>query len=204
MNRLLLGYSPEFDLFEDEASAATSSARGASVLEPDRSEAATVLLESAERSALPTVLARLLRNAARATGRTIEMNVEGELVRLLQHAAHIALPRTGIVSSDGAARASRFFGIELEGLSPEDQEFETARRFIQLIEAAAGHAAAGSPRLPPTVAAWLAASRAAKRFAPGWSAAQRTPPGVAGHQHRSARITAGGSRPISFQGAHHA
>lgn len=204
MNRLLLGYSPEFDLFEDEASTATSFARKASVLDADRSEAATVLLEAAERPALPAVLARLLRHAARAAGRSMDVAVEGELVRMLQHASRIALPRAGIVSGDGAARASRFFGIELEGLSPEDQEFEAARRFIQLVEAAAGHAAAGSRRLPPAVAAWLAASRAAKRFAPGWLAAQRTPPGAAGHQHRSARITAGGSRPISFQGAHHA
>lgn len=201
MNRMLLGYSPDFDLFDDAASAATSFEHEASVLDTDRSEATTALLEVAGRPALPALLARLLRNAAHAAGQTIDRAVEGELVRLLQRAARLALPAPGLAAHDGhdrATQASRFFGIELEGLSPEDQEFESARRFIQLVEAAAQHAAAGSQRLPPAIAAWLATSRAAKRFAPGWLAAQQAPP------HRSARIAARGSRPISFQGAHHA
>jgi hypothetical protein len=198
MNRMLLGYNPDLDIFEDASSIATSLEHEASVLDTDRTEAATELLEVSGRPALPALLARLLRDAAHAAGQTMDRAVEGELVRLLQRAAHIALPAASIASPDGAARASRFFGIELEGLSPEDQEFESARRFIQLVEAAAGQAAAGSQRLPPALAAWLATSRAAKRFAPGWLAAQPAPP------HRSARITAGRSRPISLQGAHHA
>jgi hypothetical protein len=198
MNRMLLGYSPDFDLFDEAASAATPPEHEASVQVSDRSEAATELLEVAGRPALPGLLARLLRRAAR---QTIDRAVESELVRLLQRAARIALPTSGIASPDGhdrALQASRFFGIELEGLSPEDQEFESARRFIQLVEAAAQHTAAGSQRLPPAIAAWLATSRAAKRFAPGWAAAQQAPP------HRSARIAARGSRPATFQGAHHA
>jgi hypothetical protein len=198
MNRMLLGYNPDLDIFDDAPSVATSFEHEASVLDSDRTEAATALLEVAGRPALSALLARLLRDAAQTAGRTMDRAVEGELVRLLQSAARIALPAVSIASRDGATRASRFFGIELEGLSPEDQEFESARRFIQFTQAAAQHAAAGSQRLPPTIAAWLAASRAAQRFAPGWLAAQRPPP------HRSARITAGGSRPISFQGAHHA
>jgi hypothetical protein len=199
MNRMLLGYSPDLDLFEDAPPRRTSLEHEASVLDSDRTEAATELLEAAGRPALPAMLARLMRHAAHAAGQTIDRAVEGELVRLLQRAAHIALPAPGIAAGDSGTQASRFFGIELEGLSPEDQEFESARRFIQFVEAAAAQAAAGSQRLPPTVAAWLAASRAAKRFAPGWLAAQQAP------QHRSARINAGGSRPIFYsQGAHHA
>lgn len=204
MNRTLLGYNPDFDIFERGSSVATSLEHETSLLDTDLTEAATELLEVAGRPALPALLARVLRNAARTAGRTMDRAVEGELVRLLQRAARIALPAAGIASRDGAAQASRFFGIELEGLSPEDQEFESARRFIQLIEAAARDAAVGSQRLPPAIAAWLAASRAAKRFAPGWLAAQRTPPGAAGPQHRSARINVGRSRPLSLQGAHHA
>jgi hypothetical protein len=204
MNRMLLGYNPDFDIFEAAPSVATSSTREASVLDTDRSEAATELLEVAGRPALPALLARMLRSAAHAAGQTMNRAVEGELVRVLQRAARIALPTAGIASHDGQTQASRFFGIELEGLSPEDQEFESARRFVQLVEAAAQLAAAGSQRLPPVIAAWLATSRAAKRFAPGWLDAQQPPPGAAGPQHRSARINAGGSRPISNQGAHHA
>jgi hypothetical protein len=204
MNRMLLGYNPDFDIFEDGSSVATSPGHEVSLLDTDRTEAATELLEVAGRPALPALLARLLRNAAQAAGGSVDRAVEGELVRLLQRAARVALPAASPTARDGATQASRFFGIELEGLSPEDQEFESARRFIQLIEAAAGDAAVASQRLPPAIAAWLAVSRAAKRFAPGWLAAQRTPPGAAGPQHRSARINAGRSRPLSLQGAHHA
>lgn len=198
MNRLLLGYSPDFDLFDDasKVEAATSPEHEGSVLESDHSEAATELLEAAGRPALPALLAQLLRGAAPAAGGTIHRAVEGELVKLLHRAARVALPtQHALTLHDGAARASRFFGIELEGLSPEDQEFESARRFVELVHAAAGHAAHASPRLPPDVAAWLAASRAAKRFAPGWSAALLATPSV----------TAGRtSRPHFAQGAHHA
>lgn len=203
MNRILLGYSPDLDLFDDAASAAATFEHQASGPDTDCSEAATELLEAAGRPALPPLLARLLRRAAHAAGGTIDRAVESELVQRLQRAARVALPAPGPGTGDGAALASRFFGIELEGLSPEDQEFESARRFIRLVEAAAGHAATQSPRLPPAVAAWLAAARAAKRLAPGWLAAQQAPPGAT-RSRRSARITAGGARPTSYQGAHHA
>lgn len=198
MNRILLGYNPDLDLFDEVPFKRATLEHEASLLEGDRSEAATALLEAAGRPALPALLARLMRRAAPRTGRTLDRAVERELVRLLQRAARIALPAPGIAAGDGATQASRFFAIELEGLSPEDQEFESARRFIQFVEAAAGHAAKASPRLPPAAAAWWAASRAAQRFAPGWLAAPTAP------QYRSARINAGGSRPISLQGAHHA
>jgi hypothetical protein len=195
MNRMLLGYSPDFDLFDEAAPAPISLGGEASVLHDDHTEEATELLEVARSPALPALLARLLRSAARAAGGSMDEAVESELVRLLQRAARVALPTMSATSADGSVQAGRFFGIELEGLSPEDQEFETARRFVELAEAAARHAALASPRLPPAVAAWLAATRAAKRCAPGWLAAMK---------HRSARIAAGGSRPFTLQGAHHA
>jgi hypothetical protein len=199
MNKLLLGYSPDFDLFEEAPSLAPSPEHESPLQgSSDRSEAATELLEVAGRPALPALLSRLVRDATHTAGPALDRAVEGELLRLLQRAARIALPTGGLAAHDTATQASRFFGIELEGLSPEDQEFEAARRFIQLVEAASQHAAAGSQRLPPAVAAWLATARAAKRFAPGWAAALHAPP------HRSARIAARGSRPATFQGAHHA
>src|SRR5262249_51536039 len=123
MNRLLLGYSPDFDLFDDASSIATTSfEHEPAVFEADLIEETTELLEVAGRPALPAALAHLLRDAVPA-GTTIDRALEAELVKLLQRAAHIALPTpTALTSHDGAARASRFFGIELEGLSPEDQD----------------------------------------------------------------------------------
>lgn len=197
MNRMLLGYDPDLDIFEDEVFALGSVQPEASVLRADRSAAATALLEVAGRAALPALLARLLRRAARAAGGTLDRAVEGQLVQRLRHGARTALPTPGRYTHDGAVQASRFFAVELEGLSPEDQEFESARRFIQLVEAAARYAVAASRRLPPATAAQWAVARAASRFAPGWLAARRVP-------RRSTRFTAGGSRPIPSQGAHHA
>jgi hypothetical protein len=201
MNRMLLGYSPDLDIFDDAMPAPPSVDRETSVLETDHTEEAAELLEVAGRPGLPMFIARLLRSAA---GAPIAPAVESALVRLLQRAARTALPTMSAVSPDNSAQASRFFGIELEGLSPEDQEFEAARRFAQLIEAAARRAALAPPHLQPAAAAWLAAARAAKRHAPGWLAAQRPSPSATGLNHRSARVTAGGSRPFPLQGAHHA
>ncbi|WP_199873145.1 hypothetical protein [Ideonella sp. A 288] len=65
------------------------------------------------------------------------------------------------------ALAGRVFGLELEGLSPEDQAFELARQFVRYARAAAQQAA----RLPlGTTAhdrAWRAATAASRRLAPG-------------------------------------
>jgi len=67
----------------------------------------------------------------------------------------------------GALAASRLLGVELEGLSPEDQEFEVARRFVRLA-ASAAEAASRAPRgRAPTAVAGTALRHAARRHAPG-------------------------------------
>lgn len=83
-------------------------------------------------------------------------------------------------------RTARIFGMELEGLSPEDKEFELARRVVQLIRAVATElvrqgTAGGAPE--PKVAAALL--QAARTLAPGLlrHAAQASRP-AAGRWHR--------------------
>nr|GFC34859.1 hypothetical protein [Tanacetum cinerariifolium] len=67
--------------------------------------------------------------------------------------------------------AGNLFELELEGLSPEDQEFETARAFVRFANSAVqrGAAAAQNPRrnVPPAVAARKALTSAAMQHAPG-------------------------------------
>jgi hypothetical protein len=202
MNRLLLGYSPDFDIFDDLPrglrSRRTRAQREAAASHADDPAQAAELLEAADHGELHAALTRLLRGAA---GTALRPAVEAGLVRLLRHAAAQALPSPGARSRDAPARASRFFGIELEGLSPEDQEFESARRFVQLVEDAARHAAAAPGRLAPPSAALWAAAQAAKRHAPGWRSV-RSP--IAASIHRSERVTAGAERPFPIQGAQHA
>lgn len=197
-NRMLLGYAPDFDVFDHAADPKPIRPESeASVLHRDHTEEATSLLAVVSGPALPALLAQLVRHTAHQAGRAIAPAVQGELVRLLGRAARMVLP-------DRAAPAGHLLGVELEGLSPEDQEFEAARRFVQWAEAAARHAALASPHWPPAMTAALAAANAARRFAPGLHAALRLPLGTAVSKHRSPRIAPGGSRPFPFQGAHHA
>lgn len=73
---------------------------------------------------------------------------------------------TAIGSSLGSA-AGKMFGLELEGMSNEDQEFEVARRYVRLANAAARKAAAAPPNIPPQQAAKQAIAAAARTHAPG-------------------------------------
>src|SRR5690606_7356756 len=104
-----------------------------------------------------------------------------QLGGLLKGAAKKALPMVGSaiggyfggtsgarVGSQMASNAGRIFGLELEGLSHEDQEYEVAKRFVQLAGAAAKNAAIAAaarqlaPGLirgtPPTAVAGAAGS----------------------------------------------
>jgi hypothetical protein len=70
------------------------------------------------------------------------------------------------------------FGMELEGLSPEDKEYEVAQQFIRLATDTIRRAtAAAHTGAPPTVTAAAAFRQAAGRYAPGLlkSAAQTAP-----------------------------
>ncbi len=73
---------------------------------------------------------------------------------------------TALGSAAGSA-AGKLFGLEFEGLSGEDQEFEIARRFVRLAGAAAQHAAASPHTTDPRIVAKSALAAAAQRHAPG-------------------------------------
>jgi hypothetical protein len=94
----------------------------------------------------------------------------------------------GSIGSQIATGAGRLFGLELEGLSPEDQEFEVARQYVRFAGAAAKKAAQTPPRVPPQQAAKAAAMAAAQQYAPGMirGTASSTPT-MAGGQSRSGR-----------------
>jgi hypothetical protein len=59
------------------------------------------------------------------------------------------------------------FGLELEGMSSEDQEFEVARRFVRLAGDAAEVALNAPPNVPPQQVAQTAIAAAAQKHAPG-------------------------------------
>ena len=63
--------------------------------------------------------------------------------------------------------AARVYGLELEGLSAEDRDYEIARQFIRFAEAAAREAANPPSALPAAAAVSVAVEGAAREFAPG-------------------------------------
>jgi len=185
MNRLLLGYSPDLDVFDKAPGAIADPGRldrEAMAFDVESTEQAAELLEVVDAAGLAALLGRMVTRAARASGQSLKKGVASELVGLLQAAARHALPAPNTLSAAGARaaphRAGHFFDIELEGLSPEDQEFEAARRLVQLTNDAALQATQVPAHLTPAAAARLAALRAARRYAPGWLRPQASASGA--------------------------
>jgi len=148
--------------------------------EVEEMEMAAGLLEVTDEAELDQFLGDLIKKAGRVVGRVVKSPVGRALGGILKGAAKKALPVVGgaiggyfggptgaQVGSKLASGAGRLFGLELEGLSPEDQEFEVARRFVRFAGTAAKNAALASPTTPPQAAAQAAAVAAAQRHAPG-------------------------------------
>jgi hypothetical protein len=104
---------------------------------------------------------------------------------------NLALPGIGgMVGGQAASALTSALGLELEGLSPEDREFEIARRYVRLVSDAAQEAANVPPTVPPQVAAQQAIRNAAEKHAPGLIAGnlgQASTPGQQTGQHRNTR-----------------
>lgn len=63
--------------------------------------------------------------------------------------------------------AGRLLGLELEGLSPEDREFEVCRQLVRLASSAAQQASLAPPPTNPDAVAQQAITAAASEYAPG-------------------------------------
>ncbi len=85
-----------------------------------------------------------------------------------------------------ASMAGNALGLELEGLSNEDREFEVARRLVRIGRQAAGHLSTMPPQVPPMRAARAAFLRAARQVAPGLLPAMRN---ISRHGVAAARQT---------------
>jgi len=168
--------------------------------EVEEMELAGALLEVASEEELDQFLGSLIRRARQAVGRALQSPVGQALGGILKGAARKALPLLGgtlgsaIAGPTGAATgaqlatsAGRLFGLELEGLSLEDQEYEVARRFVRFAGAAAGNATAASPAAPPAEAAKAAAVTAAQAHAPGLLRPAGGGPGAVGRGAPGAR-----------------
>ncbi len=154
--------------------------------ETEEMELAARLLEITDENELEGFIGALI---ARATGGARGAASSLPLRGLLHQAAKTALPLIGTgtgnliapgigvpIGSKLAAAAGNLFGLELEGLSPEDQEFEVARRFVRFAGAGARNAARFRGGASPKFAARHALRDAARRHAPGFLRRRRPRP----------------------------
>jgi uncharacterized protein (DUF697 family) len=89
------------------------------------------------------------------------------------------IPIPGVGTTIGTAlgsAASRALEMELEGMDPQDQEFEAARRIVRIAGAAAKKAAAAPAGQNPQQVAKVAVTSAAKLHVPGLPKPGAKPP----------------------------
>lgn len=169
---------------------------------------AAEMLEIQDEAQLDEFLGKLVRRATRAVKGFVASPVGKHLVGILRGAAKRALPIVGTAVGGAfggpagaalggklATGAGQLFGLELEGLSPEDQEYEVARRYVRFAGTAARNTAAAGGSAPPA-AATTGAVAAARRHAPGYLRGRR-PVGAGGPhdpRHRGCSCKAQGGR----------
>jgi uncharacterized protein (DUF697 family) len=168
--------------------------------EAEEMELAAELLSVSNEAELDQFFGKVINAAGRAFGGIIKSPVGKALGGALKGVAKQALPAVGgalgnallpgvggVVGSKLASAAGKAFGLELEGLSYEDQEFEVAKGVVRLAGAAASNAAQASPSTPPRQVVQTAMTEAAKAQAPGLLSGAH-PQAAAGEkcQHQSA------------------
>jgi hypothetical protein len=153
-------------------------------------ELAAEMLEVTNEYELEQFIGRALRRASRLARRGLSSHLGRSLGSILKPLAKAALPKLatlagtafggplgGMVANRLAGSAGNLFGLELEGLSNEDREFEVARRYVNLVNQATSNALRANPALNPQAIAKAAVATAARQIAPALTTAY--PPATA-------------------------
>lgn len=152
-------------------------------------ELAAELLEVTNEAELDRFLGNLIKRVGRTVGRVVRSPIGRALGGVLKPLAKAALPIAGravgtffggpvggMIGGKLADTAGRLFGLELEGLSAEDREFEVARRYVRLAATAANNATTAPPNVDPQSVARGAVAAAARVVAPGLTGVPRPQP----------------------------
>jgi hypothetical protein len=135
-------------------------------------ELAAELLDVTNQAELEGFLRRVVAATARGAGGRLPDGTGRRLVALLGWTAERTLPTLATLLGDplgpaaGAGRpaaetAARVYGLELEGMSAEDRDYEIARQFLRFARSATARAAT------TTASPAAAVAGAAREFAPG-------------------------------------
>jgi hypothetical protein len=133
------------------------------------------LLDVVNESELRSFLGRLAAETARASGQPIPRDTARALLPILRRIAERTLPTLTLAVGDEpraaasvpiAQAAARVYGLEPEGMSAEDRDFEIARRFVRFAQDALERVVTASAPTTAT-AAVDAVVRAGRELAPG-------------------------------------
>ena len=182
IDRVQLERDPEAEGFETTAFEGEWTGESGRVFdEAQEMELAAELLEIRDEAELDRFLGDFIKRAGQAVGSFVKSPTGQALGGILKGAAKKALPIVGgalgrLVGGESGANiggqlastAGRIFGLELEGLSGEDREYEVARGFVRFAGEAVKNAAMAPPSAPnPAAIAQSAVAAAARQFAPG-------------------------------------
>lgn len=158
--------------------------------EADEYELAAELLEVTNEYELDQFLGKVIRRVRKLARSPIGRALGGVLKPLAKAAlpkvagllgTAIGGPLGGMAAGHLTSAATRMFGLELEGLSGEDREFEVARRFVRLAQQATNNASLAAANANPVAAAKAAVATAAQQIAPGVTVNAAYPPPTASY-----------------------
>ncbi len=143
--------------------------------ESEELELASQLLEVTNEQELDQFFGGFFKKIGRGlkkVGRGV-FKIAKPLAGVLKKVAGKALPIVGgmfggPMGAMAASAAGKAFGLELEGLSEEDREFEIARQYVRFATVATVRAAMAPTGMPPDVAVRQAVDAAARKYAPGF------------------------------------
>jgi uncharacterized protein (DUF697 family) len=174
----LTEYSPQMETFEFSREFRTGP--NSVFSEGQELELAAELLEVSNEQELEQFLGDFIKKAGKAIGGIVKSPIGQAIGGVLKSAAKVALPIAGgalgtlvggplgtTIGSSLGSMAGKALGLELEGLSQEDREFEAARQFVRFAGEAVKNALEAPPNANPFTAAKAAATEAAREHAPG-------------------------------------
>jgi len=176
----LTEYSPQMEAFGFDQGMELAQQPGGVFNEGQEMELASRFLEVANEQELEYFLGDLIKKAGSALGKFVKSPIGQAIGGVLKTVAKQALPIAGgalgglvggplgaSLGSSLASTAGSALGLELEGLSQEDREFEASKQFVKFAAETVKNALEAPPSADPATAVRRAAADAARVLAPG-------------------------------------
>ncbi len=176
----LTDYSPQMEFYGGSRRHFPRKRRIGVLSDNDEMELTAEFLELADEAELEQFLGDLIGGIGSTLGKIVNSPIGQAVGGVLKNVAKTALPIAGgalgtfvggpiggMIGSNLASVAGSALGLELEGLSSEDQEFEATKQFIRFAGQTVANALDADPHADPEAVAHAAAVEAARVHAPG-------------------------------------